>query len=454
MKRFPISSNAIKWLETFVGHRFGIKLILSKDEDSMKMTLAGLEGAIVFNNLSPSLTESHSNQPYTVWDSSKEGWHSILNDSLPAPGFTRLPTPLIEKTVNGEHVVRYDILGLIYWMLARVEEIDRSDLDTHKRFTAKVSHGYKHGYLDRPIVDEWLHVLGQVIERQWPDIRLKNHKFKTIVSCDVDHPFEYSGNLKKILRRFAGDILKRKSLPKAVLNIFGEICVHLGYLKIDPNYKGILYIMEECEKNNLQAEFYFITHQTDMMFDLGGGLNVKVRDLMELISVRGHKVGLHPGYNTYLNSRAYNESVNSFFKMIKETKIDQKEFGGRQHYLRWKTPETSRLWSGCDLNYDSTLGYADRAGFRTGTSIEFTMFDAVDQKELNVSQRPLIVMDCSIFDPRYENKELGEGLEYIRSIKEKCMKVRGNFILLWHNSNLKHDSIRKLFVNIIRESSD
>ena len=82
MKRFPISSNAIKWLETFVSHRFGIKLILSKDEDRMKMTLAGFEGAIVFNNLSPSLTESHSNQPHTVWNGSREGWYSILNDSF------------------------------------------------------------------------------------------------------------------------------------------------------------------------------------------------------------------------------------------------------------------------------------------------------------------------------------------------------------------------------------
>jgi hypothetical protein len=52
----------------------------------------------------------------------------------------------------------------------RVEEIGRTDLDNHERFPATSSHAFKHGYLDRPVVDEWLHLLGQVIQRQWPGV--------------------------------------------------------------------------------------------------------------------------------------------------------------------------------------------------------------------------------------------------------------------------------------------
>ena len=59
-------------------------------------------------------------------------------------------------------------LGLTYWILARVEEIGRTDLDNRGRIPATASHAFKHGYLDRPVVDEWLHLLGRVIQRQWP----------------------------------------------------------------------------------------------------------------------------------------------------------------------------------------------------------------------------------------------------------------------------------------------
>ena len=269
---FPISESALSWLSIILSERFGNRWQLFKNKEQIVMKLFGFDGAIIFPYLSLSLTEANSNQPYTNWDSRKEGWNSVLGHLLPAPGVHNLIFPLIEKIENNYHV-KYDILGLTYWMLGRIEEIYRTDLDEHERFPATYSHAFKYGYIERPIVDEWMHILGQVIKRQWPQVELRKHKYQTVVTCDVDHPFEYSGNLRKILRRFAGDVLKRKSLLKAVLNILGEICVHFGNFKIDPNYKGILYIMEECEKNNLTAFFFFITYMTDKNFDADAGIN-------------------------------------------------------------------------------------------------------------------------------------------------------------------------------------
>ena len=89
------------------------------------------------------------------------------------------------------NVIHYDILGLTYWMLNRLEEFDCSSLDSHGRFPATSSHAYKYGYLERPIIDEWMHILGQVIQRQWPKINLKVHNFCLQVSHDVDRPFRY-----------------------------------------------------------------------------------------------------------------------------------------------------------------------------------------------------------------------------------------------------------------------
>src|SRR5690606_19318473 len=113
------------------------------------------------------------------------------DSTLFAPGVAQLPAPLISTTDNGWHI-GYDILGLVYWMLNRIEEIGRTDLDRHGRFPATASHAYKHDYLERPVVDEWLHVLGQVMRKTWPEIELKHHAFSMKVSHDVDSPSLYS----------------------------------------------------------------------------------------------------------------------------------------------------------------------------------------------------------------------------------------------------------------------
>lgn len=40
--------------------------------------------------------------------------------------------------------------------------------------------------------------------------------------------------------------------------------------------------------------------------------------------------------------------------------IQQAEWGGRMHYLRWKTPTTLYGWEQAGMTYDSTLSYATR----------------------------------------------------------------------------------------------
>jgi hypothetical protein len=172
---YPITDAALRWLEVILAERFGQAWHLTRVAEGLRLQLAGAEGAILFDMLCEGFTRAHSDQPCTHWDGEREGWVSVLGGPVPAPGVANLPLPLIEQR-GDEHVIRYDILGLTYWMLVRVEEVGRTDLDNHERFSAVSSHAYKHSYLDRPVVDEWLHVLGQVIQRQWPGVGLKRHQ--------------------------------------------------------------------------------------------------------------------------------------------------------------------------------------------------------------------------------------------------------------------------------------
>ena len=176
--RYPISDEALLWLEAILAERFGHAWQLARTAEGLRLQLAGAEGAILFDTLYEGSTQAYSDQPFTRWDAESEGWSSALGGPLPAPGVATLPSPLIE--VSGvNHFVHYDIMGLTYWMLARIEEIGRTDLDNHGRFPAIASHAFKHGYLARPVVDEWLHLLGQVMQRNWPGVYALCYK-KTI----------------------------------------------------------------------------------------------------------------------------------------------------------------------------------------------------------------------------------------------------------------------------------
>jgi len=429
-----------------LAERIGHIWKLTRRKSDLSLALKGCQGTIVFDALEPGFTHARSDQPCTFWDAKKEGWQSVLDSPLPAPGVKKLPRPLIEKNNNG-YIVHYDILGLVYWMLTRVEEIGRTDLDSHERFPATSSHAYKHGYLDRPVVDEWLDLLGQVIQRQWPRIILKRHEFKIRVSHDVDQPSLYAFKpWKQIGRMMAGHLLKRGD-PRAFVNAFYvKSATQDRLIKKDP-YNTFDWLMDVSESNGLKSTFYFICGKTepckDPDYELGHPV---IRNLLQHIHQRGHEIGLHPSYNTFNNPVALKNEADQLRSICKQEKIQQTEWGGRMHYLRWRQPITMRAWAEAGMDYDSTLGYADQAGFRCGTSYEYQAFDAERQEQLKLRIRPLIAMECTIIGNRYMG--LGTGCKAKKkflNLKEKCKRVNGNFCLLWHNSCLKSDNLKHMY---------
>src|SRR5690606_20914238 len=150
------------------------------------------EKLIIFSNMDKEFyTFGETGLNCYEWNSEKEGMQGIISPILKAPSTKALPSTLINFNEKGAEI-NYDILGLTFWMLNRLEEIHRTDLDNHERFPAINSHAYKYDYLERPIVDEWLDILQQVIQRVWPNLKLKKHQFSIKVSHDVDVPSRFA----------------------------------------------------------------------------------------------------------------------------------------------------------------------------------------------------------------------------------------------------------------------
>lgn len=121
------------------------------------------------------------------------------------------------------------------------------------------------------------------------------------------------------------------------------------------------------------------------------------------------------------------------------------------HYLRWKQPDTLNAWKQAGMAYDSTLGYADQAGFRCGTCHEFSAFDPRSKRSFDLKIRPLIVMEATVLSSKYMNATSdSDAFSIFERLAEKCQKVNGTFCMLWHNSELQEKRSRNLYSEVVR----
>lgn len=446
-----MTQEILRWLEQILFERFGQRFALRRaDAGFIRLSLHDTDGFIEIACDTATFMRADSELPFTTWDASADGWKPVLGSPLPAPGLARRPEAMVTQCQHG-YRLHYDVLGLTYWMLSRQEEVGRRDLDHHDRFPATASHAHRHGYLERPVVDEWLDILRQVIQRQWPALALRRNTFSVKVSHDVDVPSRYGfASPVRLLRRMAGDILVRRDLRSMLQApaVWYNTRTTLHRLDRVNTFDWIMDLSEHC---GLVSAFYFICGRTHPIRDADyEPEHPAIRTLMQRIHRRGHEIGLHPSFNTYRTPTAILEEANRLRRICKEENIEQEAWGGRMHYLRWEHPTTMVGWDKAGMTYDSTLSYADRAGFRCGTCFEYPAFDPVAGHALRLRIRPLVAMECSVTSPGYMGLGIGErALSKFLELKANCKAVSGCFTILWHNSSLTNPEERDLYQAVL-----
>ena len=269
-----------------------------------------------------------------------------------------------------------DIFGSAFFMLTRYEELVIQDRDEHDRFAAAASIALREGFLHRPIVDEYVEILWASMKALWPRLERKQHKYQFFLSADVDHPSSNTyGSYRKALRRAAGDIVRGRGVRMAVDRFRTAALNARGDYSTDP-HNVFDFMMDTAEQHGTRAAFYFIAGHSGGAIDGDYTLQMPwIRQLMRRIHDRGHEIGLHPSFNTYLDKQQLKREFDNLLSTSEALGIRQDCWGGRQHYLRWRAPDTWQHWDDVGLNYDTTVGFADHVGFRAGTCREFPVFN-------------------------------------------------------------------------------
>lgn len=342
-----------------------------------------------------------------------------------------------------------DVFGSCFFMLTRYEEMVVKERDIHERFPAKASLAYKEKFLTRPIVNEYIEILWATLKRLWPRIERKEWAYKVLLTHDVDHPFVvYDQNWYQIFRNIGGDLINRRDIRLAFQRVRCKI-------KNNPNLdpaNTFDFIMNLSKNMGLSSEFYFITEPTAGPLD-GSGYSIEnpqICSLIKRIYQCGHKIGLHASYNSFKNTDKTKREFEKMLYIAERLGIKQDSWGGRQHYLRWENPITWQNWEEAGLDYDSTLSFADHVGFRTGTCYEFPVFNLLTRRELKLKERPLIVMDGTLFEDNYMHLKAEEAIEYVQVLSKCCRLFGQNFVLLWHNSYLTEKWQKEIYKEILK----
>ena len=187
----------------------------------------------------------------------------------------------------------------------------------------------------------------------------------------------------------------------------------------------------EIEENyNFKSSYFFLS----LPFFLGRegrrySVNSdKVKKILELLRKKKFELGLHMSRKGYTNIALGKREIKRLKKASKYNHIK----GVRNHYLKGNFPHIWNLYEGI-FDYDSSLGSSEYLLYRAGTSNPFKPFDYNSERELEIIEVPLIVMDGALS---------GNSEKIFSTVKRHIdIAFRNNSLItiLWHTDRILPD---------------
>ncbi len=328
-----------------------------------------------------------------------------------------------------------DVLGCTFFLLTRYEEAAKPLLDRFGRFPSSESLSTKAGFLDRPLADEYIEILWRCLNRVWPRLVRPARSPRLFLTHDVDFPCCIYGVPRLVpFRQAVGDLVHRRDPLSAWRRVASAYGRRPQGPDLDPCHR-FSFLMDLSERHGHRSSFNFLV--TDGSADCYYTLKDPViRNLFDQIVRRGHEIGYHASSAAARNPGLVAREVEALNAAAAAAGSTQKEWGGRYHYLRWRALDSWATWDSAGAAYDSSVGFAERAGFRAGCCHEFPTYDLSSRRPLSLRERPLIAMDTTLLSRRYEGVASKDVERRLASIAQQVKRFDGDFVLLWHNDTL------------------
>jgi len=322
----------------------------------------------------------------------------------------------------------FDIFAAIFFLVSRYEEYLPFEPDRFGCFPHTASIAGREGFLQEPLVNNWLMQLEVLLKKKFPAAIFRRKNFTFIPTYDIDMMYAYR---YKGLKRNTGGFF-RSILRKEYSSAFQRLNVLRGEEK-DPYdaYEWLDALHLYCRVNPV---YFFLVAQQQKGYDRN--IPTDTRPFQELIHYYAatHKVGLHPSWQS---STAATDEIMKEEKEWMEAVADLSITKSRQHYIKLNLPGTYERLYRCGIRQDFSMGYGSINGFRASMASSYYWFNLATNSATDLMLYPFCFMDANSY---YEQKHTPqqaytELMRFYAAVK----KVRGCFITIWHNNFLGSD---------------
>jgi hypothetical protein len=347
---------------------------------------------------------------------------------------------------SGQGDIPFDLFAATFYLLSLYEEYLPSPPDEHGRFDHRHSLLFRNGWLETPVIDRWAYQIKAALEKAgFPTNDFQLRKYRAVDTCDIDHPYLY--RYKGIIKNTAACL---RDLSNWNLQAIGNRLSVLLLQQEDP-YLEALHRILAVQSQSQNPSYLFVLLGKRSKHGHASAHTPKAY-YRYLRTLSNPSIGLHPSYETLPTDT----SPDTGYQRLRDEKqqlekiMQQPIHHSRQHFLRMQTPATFQALLQAGIREDFTLAFAKAPGFRSGTAIPHLFYDLRKETKTNLLLHPTVMMDSTLI---FHLKLTPEAaLQRMKTLINACRQSGGDYLNLWHNSNLAGTDEENPWIRVFIES--
>lgn len=320
-------------------------------------------------------------------------------DSIPYLFYSDKPSSGFEQ-IEKLPVLSEDPIASSFYFLSGYQEYLTGKVDEYGRFPFSESLQAQLDIIETPIVNRYFKRLAQNLPEELEVKRrplIKNSDFVVALSHDVD--FLNSSILNRgryVIGRLTGEDVSIKEKMSILSHLLQPI-----------DWQTKILMELEREYNCLSSfNFCCLRGRRGVSYSVH---SKKVGNLIKEIGGTAFELGLHGSHGSITQGTLTGE-----LKIFKKYARDV--MGGRIHNLGFQVRYLFETLNDLPISYDSSMMFAERIGFRTGSAFPHLLYDFNNEHPFNTLQIPLNIMDTTLFARHYMNLDKDEAWERIEKL--------------------------------------
>ena len=316
--------------------------------------------------------------------------------------------------------VPFDLLASAFFLVSRYEEYLPHETDDFGRYHHRQSLAYREGFLQRPLVNEWMKNFRETLRKRFPGFYLAEPVFRYTPTYDIDIAYAYrfrppvralGGAVRDLLQGRSAQLSRRWNTLRGrqadPFDVYEWLdAMHMRY-RLRPVYFFLLAARTSAYDRNLDPR------------------HPAMRSLVRYHAL-GYATGIHPSWQSG-DDHAMIDTEMAQLKAITGLTVTN----SRQHYLRMRIPDTLRRLEQAGILDDYTMGYGTMNGFRASIATPYTWYDLQEERASALRLHPFGYMDANAMFA--EQITPSKAFEQLQGMHNRVKSCGGTFYTIHHN---------------------